>query len=86
MSNRAPRNPGDVPADVYKRIQGETQTRSRGGGAAAVACVVFVLAAVLLVVALEAGVDIEEILLAAFVVGAVNLVAGVLWVTSRPSQ
>ncbi|HTE86361.1 MAG TPA: hypothetical protein VK821_16700 [Dehalococcoidia bacterium] len=82
-----PRAPTYLPDAVYAQIRDQIQTSPRGRGAGLVACVVFVLAALLLLILLETGTDVQEILLTAIAIAAANLVIGVIWVTaSQRSQ
>jgi hypothetical protein len=74
-------DPG-LPDIMYRQIRDQTAAGSGAGPAGTVACIAFVIAALVLVVLLEAGADLQQLLLAAGALAAVNLVAGVVWVTA----
>jgi cobalamin biosynthesis protein CobD/CbiB len=77
----------NLPDALYRRIREQTAPDSSSGSAGTIACICFVLAAFVLVLLLEAGADLQELLLAVGVIAALNLVAGVAWVTvSQRSQ
>jgi hypothetical protein len=73
----------NLPDAVYRQIREQTVPVSSGGSVGTIACIGFVLAAFVLILLLEAGADLQELMLAVGVVAAVNLVAGVVWVTAN---
>jgi hypothetical protein len=76
-----PRADPDLPDVFYHRIRNQTVQGPLNGAAGTIACIAFVLAAFVLVLLLEAGADLQELLLATAVIAAINLVVGVVWVT-----
>jgi hypothetical protein len=72
----------DVPATFYQLIREQTQPSGRGSPAGIVACALFVVIGVLLILALEFGADIEQILIGVFAIAAVNLVLAIVWLST----
>src|SRR5579885_2491775 len=80
MASPDPDSPrGDVPAAFYQMIREQTQPAGRGNSAGLLACAVFVIVGALLVLALELGADIEQVLIAVFAIAVVNLVLALIW-------
>ena len=75
----------DVPAAFYQMIRRQTEAHRSGGMATVVACALFVLIGALLIVALEYGADIEQILTTVFAIAAVNLVLALVWLSTARS-
>jgi Flp pilus assembly protein TadB len=75
----------DVPAAFYQMIRRQTEAQGRSGLATVLACVLFVLIGAFLVIALEFGADIEQILTTVFAVAAVNLVIALVWLSTARS-
>jgi hypothetical protein len=81
MDNTLGDTPGrDVPVRFYRLIQQQTRPPGRSNSLAVLACAVFIIAAVLLVLSLELGADIESLLFGVFAVAVVNLVLAVFWI------
>jgi hypothetical protein len=72
----------DVPVTFYRLIQQQTRPPRTTNGATLLACAIFVIVAALLVLSLELGADIEQILIAAFAIAVVNLVFAVSWMAA----
>ncbi len=79
MANEIPRRAVDVSTAYYERIKEQTSTgRPVGRSAGAIAVLLFAIAAVVLILAMEFGADLQQILLGIFVIGAVNLVLALI--------
>jgi Flp pilus assembly protein TadB len=73
----------DVPDAFYRLIEQQTRPPRPSNRAALLACAVFVVVCALLVASLELGADIEQLLLGAFAVAAINLVLALGWMAAR---
>ncbi len=73
----------DVPDTFYQLIQQQTRPARSSNAAVVLACAIFVLVCALVVLSLERGADIEQHLLGAFAIAAVNLVLALAWVAAR---
>jgi hypothetical protein len=71
----------DDPEAIYERIREQVRTGPSAGTAGLVACAVFLVSGLLLLLLLGLGTDVQQILLVAIGVTAVNLVLGVTWVS-----
>ncbi len=68
----------DAPGAIYERIRRQVQLVTPGNSAGLIACAVFLLGALVILLMLELRADVEQILAVGIALAAVNLVAGVV--------
>jgi hypothetical protein len=86
LSELNPGTPADDPEVWYRRISEQIQSAPPASAAGFAACFIFVIAAVALLLLLELGADLEQLLRVGVAVAAINLVAGVVWATTASGQ
>ena len=68
----------DAPGATYERIRRQVQLVTPGNSAGLMACAVLLLGALVILLILEFGADVEHILVVGIAVAALNLVVGVV--------
>jgi hypothetical protein len=71
----------DLPSVVYRRIRAQVQATPQPSASGFGAAIFFVLATMVLLIVLEIGIDLQQVLAAIVVIVLLNLVVGVVWVT-----